>query len=117
MATAQASEGGKVWPIVAVGSVLVAATTPINVLLLWLCDGLTGGTAGRNLGGGTILLGGVDNVLLFLVLCGLVALACNRAPTAWRRLALVAALLLHLGVWLGGSLILLALVVATDYAQ
>ncbi len=117
MAGTQASADGRVRHLVAVASVLVAASTPFNLLLLLLCRGLTGDSTTREFSVGEILSGGVVNVGLFLALCGITMVACRRMSAFWRRFAVLAALVLHLALWLGGSLALVAVMVATDYAQ
>ncbi len=85
MAGTQASANGRVRHLVAVASVLVAASTPFNLLLLLLCRGMTGDSTSREYSVGEILSGGVVNVCLFLALCGISKVATDCHDENWLR--------------------------------
>ena len=117
MAAAQKSVRGVTWSLVAVGAALVAASTPLNLLLLLLCRSMAGRATERYMDSGPAPLEVVANVVLFLALCVLALLVCRHASVVWQAAAVMTALLLHLGLWLGGSAVLAATIVATSYTQ
>ena len=117
MTEVQQPPTGSVASFVVVGAVLVAFTTPLNLILLLFCWSLVAETAGSytadNSGSGVVLLGGVVNVGLFLALCGLSELSFRRSSLLRRQVAVAVVLVLHLGIWLGGSFALVAHMAAT----
>lgn len=117
MATTQEPAEGRVLWLVVGGSVLVALTTPLNLVLLLMCWSLIAATAGPyaadNSGGLLVVLGGTVNVGLFLALCGLAHLVFRRSSARRRMVAVVVMLVLHLALWLGWSFAVLAGMAAT----
>ncbi len=117
MAEGQEAPVGTVVPLVVGGAVVVALTTPLDLVLLLFCWKLIAATAGSfaadNSGGGLVLFGGVVNVGLFLALCKLAGHALRRSSLFRRRVAVVVVLVLHLGRWLGWSFAVFADMAAT----
>jgi hypothetical protein len=117
MATAEEPPSGRVLPLVVFGSVVVALTTPLNLIMLLLCwrliETLAGPYAADNSGAWLVLFGGAVSVGLFLILCGLSWLAFRRSSAHRRRTAVVLVLAFHLVMWLGSSLALVAQMAAT----
>jgi hypothetical protein len=117
METAQEPRVDSVWPLVLGCSLLVALSSPFNLILGLLCWGLIATTAGPyaadNSGGGRVLLTVVINVAMFLALCGIAGLPFRRAPLFWRRVVVIVILVLHLAFWLGWSFAVVAHMAAT----
>jgi hypothetical protein len=110
------SPPGRVWPLVAAGSVLVAVTTPLNLVLILLCWHLVGAAAGSsaaNNTAGLTLLSGAVNVGLFLALCDFALREFCHGSVPSQRVAIVVVLVIHLGLWLGLSFALVANMAAT----
>lgn len=89
------------------GAVLVALSTPLNLILkgfCWIFIAATSGTnAAGNSGGGLVLFAGFVNVGLYLCLCGLAGLFFGRSSLFRQKLAIAVVIVLHLGFWLGWS--------------
>jgi hypothetical protein len=100
VASDQVQSGGT-WRLLVGGSLLVAASTPLNLVLQLLCWPLVG----DNRQGTLMLIAAAANVAMFLVFC-LVAFLVFRGSTLVRRQTLVlVVLMLPLSVWLAPSLV------------
>jgi len=112
MAMTQRPEPDGTRPLIIGGSILVAITTPLNLILLLLCWWLVKATAGPysadNNGPLIGLFAGAINVGLFVLLCGVAIVVFWRSSAYARRVAILVVLVLHLGLWIGLSFALLA---------
>jgi hypothetical protein len=92
--------------LVIYGAILVALTTPLHLVLQLVAWNILATASDSNSPDGVLGLAAVLNVGLFLVLCGLAVLLSSLLTVAHQRTAVIAALILHLVIWLGLSLAL-----------
>jgi len=89
------------------GAVLVALSTPLNLILQGFCWNFIAGTFGTyaagNSGGGLVMFAGFANVGLYLALCGLTGLVFRQSSLFRQKVAIAVVIVLHLGFWLGWS--------------
>jgi len=87
--------------------VLVALSTPLNLILqgfCWKFIAVTSATyAAGNSGSGLVMFTGFANVGLYLALCGLAGLVFSRSSLFRQKVAIAVVIVLHLGFWLGWS--------------
>ena len=110
-----AQQTDSIRPIVVVGSILVACTTPLNLVLLLLCWVLVQESVGNadNRGWLLFLLGVVVNVGLFLALCVIAHLVSRRWSDRRRVIVIVSVFIFHVALWLGMSFAFVAHMAAT----
>lgn len=99
------------------GGVLVALSTPLNLILQLFCWDFIASTASPyaadNSGGGLVMFAGFVNVGLYLALCGLAGLIFRQSSPFRQKLAIFVVIVLHLGFWLGWSFALVTAMAAT----
>jgi hypothetical protein len=112
MAAEQVAENPTVQQQLVVGSIVVALSTPYNLVLLLLCSTLRPDTNPLLL----LLLGGVTNIGLFLALCVVALLALRRAMPSRRKRTLTVILITYVVLEFGCSVAaLLQMAVTEDY--